>query len=163
MKTNEEILTKLRDNDIFDFFGTRFDDLIPFLSFEQAKEFLKDEVTVEEFAKIGKPLTQEAVISELKEYMPFAWKKANNCRGLSAGRSINHMQNWLWLLGEDEAAKEIEHHQFYGKPQLRAICEKFGIDWKVLDDGEWRNDEMSKGAGPSETTIILPWKETVED
>ena len=33
--------------------------------------------------------------------MTFAWDKANNERNLSAGRSINHFEVWLWLLGDE--------------------------------------------------------------
>ena len=34
-----------------------------------------------------------------------------------------------------------------GKPQLAAICEHYGVDWRSLDDGQWVNDEGGRHAG----------------
>jgi hypothetical protein len=90
----------------------------------------------------------------MHDYMSFAWDKANNCRGLSAGRSIDHMKAWLWLLGESEMAAKIAHFSHYGKPQLRAICERFGWDWRAWDDGEWRNNEDDDGVKPEDVPAI---------
>ena len=73
--------------------------------------------------------------------MGFAWDKANNRRGLSSGRSIDHMRTWLWLDGKDDLAEQIEDYEYYGKPQLVAVCNEYGIDWKQYDDGEWVNNE----------------------
>jgi len=70
--------------------------------------------------------------------MPFAWEKANGCRGISASRSLRHMVAWLWLDGQDEFLEkwnDLRDYEYYGKPQLIAICELYGIDWKKFDDG----------------------------
>lgn len=87
--------------------------------------------------------------------MEFAWGKANGCRGLSAGRSLEHMQAWVWLMGDDDFWSEldasIEHaYQYYGKPQLVLICNHYGLDWSQWDDGIWRNFEDSAGQSPAE-------------
>jgi hypothetical protein len=80
--------------------------------------------------------------------MPFAWEKANDCRGLSANRSIEHMTAWLWMLGDDLADKMDGLYEYYGKPCLRAICEKYGCKWQQWDDGVWRNSEDDDGIAP---------------
>jgi hypothetical protein len=157
MRTISEIEAKIKAAD--DLFGTVRGDLMQWLPFDRAKEMdlVSDTATAEKWAEAGfpRPLSDEAAINEIKGYMPFAWDKANNCRGLSAGRSILHMQAWLWLLGADDA--QLDDYTHYGKPQLKAICEAFGIDWKALDDGHWRNNEDDAGAGPADSFhLVLP-------
>lgn len=153
-RTTPEILAKIEKLKAEDFFGFATGDLISYLSFEEAKPFLKEGTTAEMW---GAPLPRdhESVKSQIVDYMPFAWDKANNCRGISASRSISHMGTWLWMLGLDEASEQIQDYDRYGKPQLRQICEHFGVDWRALDDGEWRNDEMQDGGPPPESVPPL--------
>lgn len=117
-----------------DFFGFIRGDLFNALDYEHAKPKLKEDVTPETWAEV-QIKTREQVLFEMEKYMPFAWEKANNMRGLSAGRAINHYQAWLWLIGEGELANQIGHYEFYGKPQLIQVCNKFGWDHKQWDDG----------------------------
>jgi hypothetical protein len=47
----------------------------------------------------------------------------------------------MWLLGVTEVAywkNNIESipYQHYGKERLIAICNRYGIAWKQLDDGQ---------------------------
>jgi len=150
MRSIEEIFAKANDASFADFFGTRVGDLVEWLPFDKAREWLKPESTEEDWTKAGfpRPRTDDEVIGQIKSYMPFAWEKANGCRGLSAGRSLCHMSAWLWLLGVDDAVEQLDEYSHYGKPQLRAICEAFGIDWHALDDGIWRNSEDDAGRPP---------------
>lgn len=165
MKTIEEVLAKFEDGSSDDIFGTRRSDLMEFLPFELlVGKYLKPEATAAEWAAAGypRPLTRETVIGLIKGYMPFAWDKANNCRGLSAARSLLHMQAWLWLLGADEAAMAIDNYTHYGKPQLRSICEALDIDWRSLDDGKWKEYEDREGADPFEgPPLTIPAGEAV--
>jgi hypothetical protein len=158
MKTQEEIITKIKllEDDRSDFFGFIRGELIMFLDFEHAKPFLKEGVKPESWEP--NLSTDDGVKARILDYMPFAWGKANDCRGLSAGRSLNHMQAWLWMLGEEAAADQIDNYSHYGKPQLRAICEHFGWDWRQWDDGEWRNDEDGPSIPAPENSINLPFK-----
>ncbi len=155
--TQDEIVTRIRAVRDRDMFGFEVSEYLDWLDFEHAKEFLKDTATAGKWAEGGRPFKPmpELVIAAIKDYMPFAWDKANNCRGLSAGRSITHMRAWLWLLGEHEAADRIMDYDLYGKPQLRAICEKYGIDWQSLDDGEWRNDEFGRAMDPQSAAALF--------
>lgn len=143
MKTTAEIFARIEEIKEADFFGFQRGDLISFLPFDAARLFLNEGVTARNW-KTQEP-TKEAVLAEMLDYMTFAWEKANDCRGLSASRSIEHMKAWLWLLGDDLGEKLENMYEYYGKPCLAAICEKYGWDWRSLDDGRWRNSEDDPG------------------
>lgn len=151
-RATEEIIARIKEveGSVSDFFGTISSDLLTTLTFEQAKPWLKDEATSADWKQSDR--TVSGLLKEIRDYLPFAWGKANNQRGLSACRSINHMQAWLWLLGEEQAAEEIGDYDMYGKPQLRAISEAVGFDWRAEDDGDWSNTE----GGPYRTADDVP-------
>lgn len=68
---------------------------------------------------------------ELLDYMVFAWDKATSERGISAGRSIQKLSAWLWVLGRTDLSVKIESNRLYnpyGAPALIAICEDLGIN-----------------------------------
>jgi len=136
-RTQNEIVSKIKEIKVGDFFGFKTQDLVGYLDFEHAKEFLKEGVKAEQWT-----LATKSPAEQIAEYMPFAWDKANNCRGLSAGRSVNHMEAWTWLDGKDDLSDGLEDiYEYYGKPCLVAVCNEYGIDWRALDDNRWRNDE----------------------
>lgn len=142
MRTQDEIVARIRTRKERDFFGFETSEYLDYLDFAHAKEFLKPEATKEKWEKdIHSKAKPPADM--IKGYMPFAWDKANNCRGISASRSISHMIAWLWIDGKDWP--EIENYEYYGKPQLVRICKEYGIDWRALDDDRWANNEGGKG------------------
>lgn len=133
MRTQEEIVKRISERKGGDLLGFEKNEYIYFLDYEHAKPFLKDGSKPENWRQEKR---EPAKI--IKNYMSFAWDKANNCRGISASRSLRHMVAWLWLDGQDEFLKEwhnLEDYEYYGKPQLIAICGLYGIDWKQYDDG----------------------------
>lgn len=150
MRTDQEILARIEEVESDDWLGFEQGDLIAALSFEAAKPFLKPEAEASEWKPASDPL------EDLREYMAFAWDKANNNRGISAGRSLSHIRAWLWLAGEDEFLSRVDlmEYSHYGKPQLRAICEHLGIDWTQHDDGRWTNDERGDGVGPDDVSAV---------
>jgi hypothetical protein len=132
MKTQDEIVMKVRAaSGAFDFTGEA---LVPFLDFEHAREFLKAEATAESWAPT--PLTREAVLAELTDYMAFAWGKVEDHRGISAGRSVEKCSAWAWLIADDATMATIEAAPYpqYGAPTLAAICVAFGLP--IPDDEE---------------------------
>ena len=138
MRTTEEVIARINarmDNDILGFEWPIYLEVLPF---EQAKPFLVAEATADKWPA---PKTLEQIRQEAKEYLAFAWDKANNCRGMSANRSIMHYQAWLWLLGEDWGDALMDNYEFYGKPQLEKISEYFGVNWAELDDGRRTNTD----------------------
>lgn len=142
-RTQEEIVARLKviEERGDDFMGTIRSDMVDYLDYEHAKPFLKEGVTLEQWndAKQVDPLI------ELRGYMPFALDKAEGHRGISAGRSIQHMQTWLWLMGDDELlefAENDNNYPNYGVPILAAICKKYYIQ---TPDEEWFKN-MSQGS-----------------
>lgn len=149
-RSQEEIVARIEAKAPQDWIGVISADLVHYLDFEQARPFLKDEVTPEQWSareQLGP--TVEAV-----NYMAFAWDKANNCRGISACRSVQHFESWLWLAGADgfDAVSESEY-QFYGKPCLVIAASALGVDWRALDDGIWDNNEGGDRPRPGDQEI----------
>lgn len=137
-RTPEEILAKLREWNKADFFGFSSEDLLIYLPYKLAKEFLKKEMTKKKWEDMPRTAPAEAI----KNYLPFAWEKANDCRGLSASRSIDHMSAWLWLDGCAIPDYWLRDYSYYGKPQLILISELYGFPWKKHDSGDWHRSEL---------------------
>ena len=125
-KTQDEILERIEKMKGNNFFGFETGNLVNFLEFENAKEFLKDDVTKDEWEKVR----EFDPAKEIKRYMSFAWEKANDHRGLSSSRSLSHMRAWLWLDGQDDLLKFLDNdsnYAPYGKPVLSKICLHYGL------------------------------------
>lgn len=76
------------------------------------------------------PLTEEFVRGEAIEYLKFAFDKALNHRGISAGRSVTKMREYAWLLDMDEAvafADDGTNYPYYGVPVLKHMARAFGV------------------------------------
>jgi hypothetical protein len=145
MRTPQEIVDRIKKVQPDDMFGFQLGDLLPYLPWEQAKEFLNEEGK-KEFEggkwKYEEP-TKENITKVVREYMEFALGKAENHRGLSAGRSIEHFKAWIWLLGdEDYGAINWDEYENYGAPILRQVCERYGIPFPMDNKGLER---MSRG------------------
>jgi len=131
MRTQSEIIDRIEEVKDGDSFGFERGNLIDFLDYEHAKPFLKSGTTSEEWEECRKTDPKEA----MRNYMEFAWEKANGCRGISAYRSLCHFSAWLWLDGNGELAESIRNYEFYGKPELEQICEYLGMDVSQYDNG----------------------------
>ncbi len=141
MKTQQEIADRIAERRERDILGFETGELIPFLDYSHARPFLKEGVTEPEWAESQTTLTVESVRQQMVDYMEFAWSKANNFRGISASRSLQHYQAWLWLLGEEALASDLEDYEFYGKDELVKICIFLGVDSDKWDDGVRANEE----------------------
>ena len=136
-RTDSEILARIKEVAERDWLGTQRDELAARLSFQAAKSLVKPEAEEADWTQY--PRDRDSILKEMLEYMPFAWDKANHCRGISAGRSIDHYDAWLWLLGDD--LKNFGEYEHYGKQILVRICEKYGWDESQWDDGIRVNSE----------------------
>lgn len=137
-RTQEEIVRRI-ENSGMDFFGVIAHDLLAYLEFDFAKPYLNEDTTVEQWGEANANVP--APLEQVKEYLPFAWRKANDCRGLSASRSIDHIKTWLWLAGFDIPDAVMDNYEFYGKPQLVMASVICGFDWPQHDNQEWKNAE----------------------
>jgi len=139
MKTQKQIVERINSIKEADFFGFRVGTLLEMLDFEHAKPFLKEGVTESEWDLTER--TEGWVKKTMLEYMGFAWGKANNCRGISAGRSMAHYQEWVWAIGDENKFGDLENYEFYGKDNLVKICEEYGWDSSKWDNGIRSNSE----------------------
>ena len=130
-RTDDEILARIDFIKSRDSSGFESRDLVTCLDFQTAKrEF---DVNAEESAWEVVSREPVDVIARMRDYMPFAWDKANNRRGLSAGRSMSHYSAWTWLAGDNLG--NLLDYEFYGKDKLVLICNHYGWDSSKWDDG----------------------------
>lgn len=116
--------------------GTIMGDLVPYLDYEHAKAYLKPDVTKERWEEDLSENSYEHIKKLIVDYIPFAWRKANGCRGISAGRSMDHFKIWFWLIGEDDISEMCDgYYEYYGKAQLIKITEWAGLNPKDFDNG----------------------------
>jgi hypothetical protein len=140
VKTEAEILARIEAVKKDDWLGTMLSDLVHYLPYNAAKPFLKEGITEEQWAKSISDVLPP--IEAIKDYLPFAWDKANNQRGISAGRSIDHIRTWLWLAGYGTLVDtEFKEYEYYGKRLLVIASIISGFDWKEHDDGDWSNGD----------------------
>ncbi len=137
VRTDDEILARIKERKKIDFFGFETSDLIIRLPFDKARPYLKDDAKEENWTVY--PRDRESVLAEAEKYMEFAWDKANNFRGISAGRSMSHYMAWIWLMGDDLG--NLLEYECYGKDNLVRICDHYGWDSSKWDDGVRANSE----------------------
>lgn len=128
---------------------TEVDDLIVRLPFEMALPFLKEGTKEEEFKSAT--ATLHPPLQTCNEYLEFAWSKANDCRALSAMRSLQHIRAWLFLAGFGDVVEQHfgNSYEHYGKKQLVIASLLCGFDWTKHDDKEWRNHELTTPVSPA--------------
>ena len=137
MRTTEEILARVKEVRAGDILGFEVPQLVDFLPFDAAREFLNPDVTADQWP--AKQPTDDAIRAQIADYMPFAIEKATNQRGISASRSIGHMRSWLWLLGDDELMGFVEddgNYRPYGMPILKRICDRLGLAFPTDEDAQ---------------------------
>jgi len=130
-RTDDEIISRINVVADRDFFGFEVSDLVVRLEYEKAKQFIPADVIQKDWEVVSREPAD--VISMMHNYMSFAWEKANDCRGLSAGRSLSHYSAWIWLAGDDLG--DLLEYEFYGKDKLVLICNHYGWDSSEWDDG----------------------------
>lgn len=162
MKTQEEIMLRIKELQGNDFLGFETSDLYGALTANNVIEMLlhagsdKSKEELEKELVDHKPYeTNEQIIAEMKRYMDFAVGKAVNHRGISASRSVGHYRSWVWLINDQESfdfLNDDSNYQNYGAPMLKYIAEKYGCQ---LPEGEKRIvfDAMANGE-------ICPWCES---
>ena len=145
-RTQEEIVKKIQDaTDFLGFVGEVLQDYLdwdhvqPLLSKDTEITQEKWEAPLGDFAGWGTPTNKmrpvspddrEFILESMRQYMIFAWDKAEVHRGISAGRSINKFSAWLWLLEDEEGeafATNSDNYPMYGAPILAWICKKYNF------------------------------------
>lgn len=137
IRTDDEIVARIKELEADDFFGWERGDLLNCLPFETATQFLKEGATPEGWKVL--PRDRVSVVARMLDYMPFAWEKAKDCRGISASRSMSHFSAWTWLIDDDFG--DLQDYEYYGKDNLVKICKHYGWDASQWDDGRRVNSE----------------------
>ena len=140
MRTQTEILARIKERSQHDPFGFEWHEYLGALTRESAEALkgsvIKPDADLGDWGQIYK--TDDEVRAKCIEYMDFAWEKAKNGRGISASRSMSHYKAWLWLLGQD-SFEDLDNYQFYGKDHLVRICKFLDLDPAKWDDGVREN------------------------
>lgn len=130
-RTQEEIVARIKAVESEDFLGFRQEVLIPALDFEHARPFLVEATTAEQWSGIQVAASEWEVLA--RDYYTFALKKIAGHRGISAGRSVDKLTEYAWLLGRDEVVAAMDAAEFpqYGAPKVAAFAIGFGLPWPV--------------------------------
>ena len=136
MKSIDVIKQKISEGFEHDVFGFGVNDLVEVLPFEAAKEYLAESFLSKENAaeewEAFRLKTDDDVKDKMLDYLSFAWDKADDCRSLSADRSIRHFAAWAWLI-DDELYNKIEDmyendYAPYGTPILTYLSKELGYE-----------------------------------
>lgn len=126
--TTDEIAARVAQRMAGDLFGFEWHEYAIYLTAEQIAPYLK--ASAEPWEQ--HPLSRDEMLKKIKDYMPFAYEKANGQRGISSNRSVMHLIAWTWLAGDREFSAEIqkmfdENYHSYGLPILDRVCEFYNI------------------------------------
>lgn len=142
-RTQSEILERIEALQEEDFFGFHKEVLLAALSYENAKPYINEAVTQEQWENDYSTLGDEKVTEAALDYLAFALNKALNHRGLSASRSVEKMTEYAWLLGRDDVSAALEEAEYapYGAPVLQAWATTYGPDAQIVIDRELVHDD----------------------
>jgi hypothetical protein len=148
MRSLVEIVEKIKVlNSIEDYFGAERSELVQALPFEEAKPWLAENAEKADWT--AATATDELVRTSAAEYLRFAIGKAENHRGISASRSIDHFRGWVWLSAPREIYDQFLETSYtnYGAPQLKFAATALGLsaEWAELAPEGSGIERMSRG------------------
>jgi len=124
MRSQDDIVRRFEERKNDDPFGFEVTEYIYAMDLEHATPYLNEGVTD------WKAETKDETLAKAIKYLTFAFGKAEDERGISANRSIQHYIAWLWLLEEDDLLKRVKHeydtnYHAYGIHILHMIGDHF--------------------------------------
>lgn len=131
-RTPDQIVARAENPHADDWGGSAIEVLVPYLPFEHAKQFLKDDVTAEDWT----PLPADGVADAARSYYEFALGKIENHRSISADVAVTKLREFAWLLGRDDAVAAMDEADYanYGAPKVKAFALAMGYDWPGAED-----------------------------
>lgn len=137
MRTQEEILAQYNYNPSRTLFGFDREVLITYLDYDHARKFLKPEVTREQWEENCIDASdRDRIINNMLEYLSFALEKAEDHRAISAVRSVEKLEAWLWMLEDDDGVAYFQRNDTYtnyGAPRLKWVRDKYSPDLPISD------------------------------
>ncbi len=132
--TKEEVDARYKERAPVDMLGFEVDEYTPYMSIEGVRPLANEGVTDETLKETQLTLNRGEMVADMERYMEFAFEKANNQRGISASRSIQHYIAWTWLAGDYDLSTRINtvfenEYLEFGISILQGICEFYGWDW----------------------------------
>lgn len=120
-----------------DFMGFRREVLITAITRDSFRLFAgndADPATLDAFAVT--PPDPQQLLTDAVEYYHFALDKISDHRGISAGRSVEKLTEYAWLLRRDDVVEKMDNAPYpqYGAPKIREFAIGFGLVWPG-DDG----------------------------
>lgn len=144
MKTKEDVLKAIKSKEITSTLdGRDFYRLIDWFGPDYLELFelrLADGATWDTPIK---PWTEEAFKEQLRDDLAFAFEKALDQRGISAGLMRDVVKLWLWVLDVELDEADDGDYAQYGLPLLKATAVHFGFPNPIGDD---RGDEHKYSA-----------------
>lgn len=134
MKNLEEVAQTIKDETLDGRFNKRLTQFIPSNMLEKFSLKLMDDVSPEKWDSHVIPFTRENVLKQLKEDVAFGFKKALDCRGISASLMFNVVLNWNKILEEGLENWDENNYAQYGLPLFKATAVKYGWDNPIGDD-----------------------------
>ena len=118
----ESITAQVEAHSGFDFFGKRRELLVMHLDWEHAQPYAIDGATAEMW---GEP----AEFAAVEAYLEFAVEKIRGERGLSASRSVDAFNEFLWLYTDDATVETYLETDYepYGRPQIAYAARQLGL------------------------------------
>lgn len=142
----DKLVARINERRSKDLLGFEWHEYLPYVEPERLRPFLKPDADLSDLPK-PIPVDRTALLAKMQDYMTFAFGKAHDHRGISAGRSLMHYVAWAWLAGDIDFAEEIDRmsnsddYAPYGLPVLRRICEFYGWDPLEHGDEDYREEE----------------------
>lgn len=137
-RTQKEIFERIK-KESENPFSFSADVLIDYLDWEKSKQFYKNEYIKKVKDKKEKKPTKITdiyeTVQDMLDYLIFGYMKALDERGLSAGRTIDKLSHWLWLLGREDLKRLVNDNELYnpyGMPALIELTKALGL--KVPED-----------------------------
>lgn len=97
--------------------------------------------------------SEAAVLQQLAEDVEFAFRKALDQRGISAGAMNDVIKMWMWVLDDD--LQYCQDYAEYGLPLLKRVAVKYGLPSPIGDDnGDEDKYAMDESEGPSFQTVM---------
>jgi len=136
LPTKDEVDKRYEARRPRDILGFEVDEYLPYMSIRGLRAIADADVTDDTLVGFQKELNRESIIGGMGVYMAFAIEKAENMRGISANRSIEHYIAWTWLAGDKDFSSKImdlyaHEYSAYGIHILREICEFYGFDMVI--------------------------------
>lgn len=125
MLTQEQVLEAIqhgRESECFD--GRDYVRLAVFFD-ESAWSILNVNLREGEVAPERLEWTEANVKRQLESDLDFAFEKALDQRGISAGLMHETIKTWLWVL--EDPLQHMDNYTYYGLPLFRAVAEKYGF------------------------------------